>query len=74
MTLTWLTEHHAWTCGSSRFVSELDFFVRLSAVATTCEQPVLSASLPSSRVQPWCEAQPLARRIQPSGRHLAERG
>ena len=49
-------------------------FVRPSVVATSCVQPVLSVSFPSSRVQPWCEAQPLARCIKPSGRHLAERG
>ena len=61
------------TCGGTARLA-IDFFVRLSAIATTCEQPSLSISFPSSRVQPWCEAQPLARRIKPSGRHLAERG
>ena len=61
----------------ARFVASktrLGFLCVSRALATIREQPSLSASLPSSRVQPWCEAQPLARRIQPSGRHLAERG
>ena len=59
---------------NARLSSELDFLCVSVPSLQPVSIPVLSVSFPSSRVQPWCEAQPLARRIKPSRRLLQRSG